>query len=84
MTKIKKDEVCDMCQYQYDEIKKIIRNHVEKHGDFWPDELALKHDLSVWAVLDAIEELAEEGYLEEKDRDVAETRLLPIKEAENR
>lgn len=53
------------------EIKKIITDDVEKHGDFWPDELALKHNLSVWDVLDAVEELAEEGYLEAKDKDAA-------------
>ena len=53
------------------EIKKIITDYVEKHGDFWPDELALKHNLSVWHVLDAVEEMAEEGYLEAKDKDAA-------------
>jgi hypothetical protein len=52
-----------------EEIKTIIKDHVEKHDDFWPDELALEHNLSVWDVLDAVEELAEEGYLEAKNKD---------------
>ena len=56
-------------QLPIEEIKTIIQDHVEKHGDFWPDELAFEHNLSVWDVLDASEELAKEGYLEAKDKD---------------
>jgi len=54
----------------HDEIKTIIKTHVQEHGAFWPDELALAHDLSVWDVLDAVEELAKEGYLQVLDSDV--------------
>ena len=52
-----------------EEIKDMIREHVESHGSFWPDEFALDNNLSVWEVLDAIDELAAEGYLEERRED---------------
>ena len=51
------------------EIKTIIRKHVEKHGDFWPDELADKHNLSVWDTLTACYELDDEGYLKIKNKE---------------
>lgn len=50
-----------------EKIKEIIVDYVEKHGDFWPDELAFKHNLSVWDVLDAVDALAKEGFLEAKN-----------------
>ena len=59
------------------DIKSIIKKHVEKYGDFWPDELAYEHNLSVFDTLTACDELAEEGYLESKSKD-----KVPRKERE--
>ncbi len=50
------------------EIKEIIKDHIEEEGNFWPDELAEEYNLSVLAVMEAIDELVEEGVLERKNK----------------
>lgn len=48
-------------------IRKLILEHVEEKGDFWPDELAVQHHLDIFATLDMCETLASEGVLQQKD-----------------
>ena len=52
-----------------EDIKELIKAHVEEHGDFWPDEFADDNELSIMDVFDAIDKLTEEGYLESKKED---------------
>jgi DNA-binding GntR family transcriptional regulator len=51
------------------DIEGLIKAYVEEHGDFWPDEFANDHKLSIMDVFSAIDNLVEEGYLENKKGD---------------
>ncbi len=46
-----------------EELKEVILKHVQEHGAFWPDELADELNLDPFDVIDACEELVNEGRL---------------------
>jgi len=51
-----------------EEIKNMLKAYAEKHERFWPDTFAVDNGLGVCDVLDACDELIEDGIFEQKSK----------------
>ena len=67
--KIEEYTPADYIRIPREEMKRLLLEHVEKAGPFWPDEFAHDHNFDPIEVIDACDELVEEGNLSHMDPD---------------